>query len=177
MTTLMAQEVTKFSTGAEREDKPHGYGRFWVAFRQLTLHADPEECRREFVRQFTNDRTDSLKEMRRGEYNTLCAAIEGLNQDRNELRSRRSTVLKLLQELEVDTTDWAQINDFCRHPRIAGKEFGRLSVDELTDLAKKLRSIKRKGWVRRSPWSTPPPAKHHIAYLINLTGIPSFKNN
>lgn len=173
----MAQEVTKFSTGAEREDKPHGYGRFWVAFRQLTLHADPEECRREFVRQFTNDRTDSLKEMRRGEYNTLCAAIEGLNQDRNELRSRRSTVLKLLQELEVDTTDWAQINDFCRHPRIAGKEFGRLSVDELTDLAKKLRSIKRKGWVRRSPWSTPPPAKHHIAYLINLTGIPSFKNN
>ncbi|MCX4259109.1 MAG: hypothetical protein OSJ34_05250 [Muribaculaceae bacterium] len=177
MTTLMAQEVTKFSTGAEREDKPHGYGRFWAAFRQLTLHADPEECRREFVRQFTNDRTDSLKEMRRGEYNTLCAAIEGLNQDRNELRSRRSTVLKLLQELEVDTTDWAQINDFCRHPRIAGKEFGRLSVDELTDLAKKLRSIKRKGWVRRSPWSTPPPAKHHIAYLINLTGIPSFKNN
>jgi hypothetical protein len=173
----MAQEVTKFSTGAEREDKPHGYGRFWAAFRQLTLHADPEECRREFVRQFTNDRTDSLKEMRRGEYNTLCAAIEGLNQDRNELRSRRSTVLKLLQELEVDTTDWAQINDFCRHPRIAGKEFGRLSVDELTDLAKKLRSIKRKGWVRRSPWSTPPPAKHHIAYLINLTGIPSFKNN
>lgn len=173
----MAQEVTKFSTGAEREDKPHGYGRFWAAFRQLTLHADPEECRREFVRQFTNDRTDSLKEMRRGEYNTLCAAIEGLNQDRNELRSRRSTVLKLLQELEVDTTDWAQINDFCRHPRIAGKEFGRLSVDELTDLAKKFRSIKRKGWVRRSPWSTPPPAKHHIAYLINLTGIPSFKNN
>ncbi len=173
----MAQEVTKFSAGTEREDKPHGYGRFWVAFRQLTLHADPEECRREFVRQFTNDRTDSLKEMRRGEYNTLCAAIEGLNQDRNELRSRRSTVLKLLQELEVDTTDWAQINDFCRHPRIAGKEFGRLSVDELTDLAKKLRSIKRKGWVRRSPWSTPPPAKHHIAYLINLTGIPSFKNN
>ncbi len=173
----MAQEVTKFSTGAEREDKPHGYGRFWVAFRQLTLHADPEECRREFVRQFTNDRTDSLKEMRRGEYNTLCAAIEGLNQDRNELRSRRSTVLKLLQELEVDTTDWAQINDFCRHPRIAGKEFGRLSVDELTDLAKKLRSIKRKGWVRRSPWSTPPPTKHHIAYLINLTGSPGFKNN
>lgn len=153
------------------------YGRFWAAFRRLTLHADPEECRREFVRQFTNGRTDSLKEMRRDEYNALCAAIEGMNQDRNELRSRRSTVLKLLQELEVDTTDWAQINDFCRHPRIAGKEFGRLSVDELTDLAKKLRSIKRKGWVRRSSWPTPPPAKHHIAYLINLTGSPGFKNN
>ena len=131
------------------------YGRFWVAFRQLTLHADPEECRREFVRQYTAGRTDSLREMHRGAYDALCAGIEGM----------------------VDTTDWMQINDFCRHPRIAEKEFGRLSIDELTDLAKKLRSIKRKGWVRRSSWPTPPPAKHHIAYLINLTGSPGFKNN
>ncbi len=153
------------------------YGRFWVAFRQLTLHADPEECRREFVRQYTAGRTDSLREMHRGEYDALCAGIEGMVNDIKELKLRRSTVLKLLQELEVDTTDWMQINDFCRHPRIAEKEFGRLSIDELTDLAKKLRSIKRKGWVRRSSWPTPPPAKHHIAYLINLTGSPGFKNN
>ena len=88
------------------------YGRFWVAFRQLTLHADPEECRREFVRQYTAGRTDSLREMHRGEYDALCAGIEGMVNDIKELKLRRSTVLKLLQELEVDTTDCekAQIN-------------------------------------------------------------------
>ena len=153
------------------------YGRFWVAFRQLTLHDDPEECRREFVRQYTGGRTDSLREMRRSEYDTLCAGIEGMVNDVRELKSRRSTVLKLLQELEVDTTDWAQINDFCRHPRIAGKEFGRLSIDELVTLAKKLRTIKRKGWIRRSSWATPPPVKHHITYLINLAGSPGTKGS
>ncbi len=146
------------------------YGRFWVAFRQLTLHADTEECRREFVRQYTNGRTDSLKEMRRAEYDALCAGVEGLVNDTKELKYRRSVVLKLLQELEVDTTDWAQINDFCRHPRVTGKDFGRLSIDELTALATKLRTIKRKGWVHRSSWATPPPAKYHMAYLINLAG-------
>ena len=160
----MAQQVANF-------------GRFYSAFHKLTIHGEPDEAKRQFVLQYTAGRTDSLREMRRGEYDALCAGIEGMINDIKELKSRRSTVLKLLQELEVDTTDWMQINDFCRHPRIAGKEFGRLSIDELTDLAKKLRSIKRKGWVRRSSWPTPPPAKHHIAYLINLAGSPGFKNN
>ena len=78
------------------------------------------------------------------EYTALCMAVEAMNGSRDELKARRSIVLKLMQELGVDTTDWAQINDFCRHPAISGKAFGRLSIEELMSLATKLRSIKRK---------------------------------
>lgn len=147
----MAQQMTKFSAGAEREDRPHGYGRFYSAFRKLIIRGDPEETKRVLVSQYTGGRTDSLKGMTLKEYTDLCTAIEEMNGTRDELRHRRSTALKLIQELGVDTTDWAQINDFCRHPRIAGKVFGKLSTDELTDLATRLRAIKRKGWQRAQP--------------------------
>lgn len=160
----MKQEVTNF-------------GRFYSAFRRLRIHGDPEETKRQLVAQYTGGRTESLREIRPKEYTALCEAVERMNGDRDELKYRRSIVLKLLQELEVDTTDWVQINDFCRHPRIAGREFGRLSIDDLMDLARKLRSIKRKGWVRRSSWPEPQPMKHHIAYLISLAGNPGTKGN
>lgn len=167
MNGKMKQQVTNF-------------GRFFSAFHKLTIHGEPEETKRQLVSQYTAGRTDSLKEMTRKEYTDLCIAIEGMNGTRDELKRRRSIALKLMQELEVDTTDWAQINDFCRHPRIAGKAFGQLSVDELMELATKLRSIKRKGWQRKkslqgkAPGTMTEPAKQaktsaqHITYLINL---------
>ncbi len=154
----MAQQVTNF-------------GRFYSAFHKLTIHGEPDEAKRLFVLQYTAGRTDSLKEMTRKEYTDLCIAIEGMNGTKDELKRRRSIALKLMQELEVDTTDWAQINDFCRHPRIAGQPFGKLTVDELMDLATKLRSIKRKGWQRKNekPEKAPAPTER-ITYLINLAG-------
>ncbi len=156
----MKQQVTNF-------------GRFYSAFHKLTIHGEPDEAKRQFVLQYTAGRTDSLKEMTRKEYTDLCTAIEGMSGTKDELKRRRSIVLKLMQELEVDTTDWAQINDFCRHPRIAGKAFGQLSIEELMELATKLRSIKRKGWQRKKehPEQTPAPTPtERITYLINLAG-------
>ena len=173
----MKQQVTKFSTKEERQaDRPDGYGRFYSAFHKLTIHGEPDEAKRQFVLQYTGGRTDSLKEMTRKEYNDLCTAIDGMNGTRDELKRRRSIALKLMQELEVDTTDWAQINDFCRHPRISGKAFGQLSIDELMELAKKLRSMKRKGWQRKKSDPAPASPKQRITYLINLAsqGISSF---
>lgn len=153
----MAQQVTNF-------------GRFYSAFHRLTIHGEPDEAKRQFVLQYTAGRTDSLKEMNRKEYTDLCIAMEGMNGTRDELKRRRSIALKLMQKLGVDTTDWAQINDFCRHPRIAGKPFGQLSIDELIELAIKLRSIKRKGWQRKKsePTDKPVSSKQHITYLISL---------
>lgn len=161
----MKQQVTNF-------------GRFYSSFHKLTIHGEPDETKRQLVSQYTSGRTESLKEMTRKEYDALCVAIEEMNGSRNELKRRRSIVLKLMQELEVDTTDWAQINDFCRHPRISGKAFGQLSIDELMELATKLRSIKRKGWQRKKHESAPTPEapKQRITYLINLApeGIASY---
>lgn len=165
----MKQQVTNF-------------GRFYSAFRKLIIHGEPDETKRQLVSQYTAGRTDSLKEMTRKEYNDLCAAIEGMNGMRDELKRRRSIALKLMQELGVDTTDWAQINDFCRHPRISGKAFCQLSIKELTELATKLRTIKRKGWQRGKSLQgetsgsmteltqVPETPQQRITYLINLAG-------
>jgi hypothetical protein len=53
-----------------------------------------------------------------------------------------------MQKLGIDTSDWARINDFCSNPRIVGKAFRQITVDELDELAVKLRSIQRKGGLK-----------------------------
>ena len=145
------------------------YGRFYSAFRRLRIYGDPEDTKRDLVLQYTNGRTSSLKEMTAKEYVSLCISIEETNGSRDELKRRRSIALKLMQEIDVDTTDWAQINSFCMNPRIMGKVFGQLSIEELMELATKLRSIKRKGWQRndRNHDNIPP---QRVTYLVNLTG-------
>lgn len=155
------------------------FGRFYSAFHKLTIHGEPEEAKRQFVLQYTAGRTDSLREMTWKEYGDMCNGVESMSGTRDELKRRRSIVLKLMQELEVDTTDWAQINDFCRHPRIAGKPFGQLSIEELVELATKLRSIKRKGWQRKTSGAAPKPenSQQRLTYLINLVGNGTNKYN
>lgn len=70
---------------------------------------------------------------------------------RKELKRRRSVCLKLMQQVGVDTTDWARVDNFCLHPRLAGKPFRNISIEELDDLAVKLRTIKRKGGLKPQP--------------------------
>ena len=78
------------------------------------------------------------------EYEACCTALEKLSgQDewrqklREELRRKRSLCLNLMQKLGIDTSDWARINDFCSNPRIVGKAFRQITVDELDELAVK----------------------------------------
>ena len=155
------------------EQRVTNFRRFYAAFNRLTIHGEPEETRRQLVLQYTDGRTDSLREVSRKEYAALCAALEDMNGTRDELRRCRSIALRLMQELGVETTDWAQINDFCRHPRIAGKAFGRLSVEELGELTARLRSIRRKGWQRehRPSGDTEPRQTGRMISLISLSGI------
>lgn len=150
------------------------FGRFYSAFRRLKIYGDPEETKRELVFQYTNGRTESLKEMSRKEYISLCVSLEEMNGSRDELKRRRSIVLKLIQELGVDTTDWAQINEFCRHPKISGKVFRDLNIKELIALATKLRGIKRKGWQRGETAKVQPESclpSQRVLYLMDLQGF------
>ena len=106
----MAQEVTNFA-------------RFYAAFNRLPCTGDREELKRAVVRQYTWNRTDSLREMARHEYEDCCQALERLTGQtydviRAELRRRRSACLKLMQQMGVDTTDWERVNQLCRHPRL-----------------------------------------------------------
>jgi hypothetical protein len=123
------------------------------------------------VLQYTNNRTDSLKEMTAKEYIECCKGIERLSNRREVQRKLRSCCLKLMQQIGVDTSDWARINNFCAHPRIAGKEFAFINNEELQALSVKLRAIKRQGGLKKKE-VTPAPqeTKTQTYYVIGGSG-------
>ncbi|MCR5394189.1 MAG: hypothetical protein K6E86_02180 [Bacteroidales bacterium] len=135
-------------------NKPNNYSRFFSLVKKVPGIIDAEEFRRNLIWQCTDGRATSLKELTTGEYNICCLALEKLTGMVEKRKKLRSQVLKQMQQLHVDTTDWAQINSFCQQPRIAGKAFARLSIEELESLSLKLRVLKGKGWERK-PDNTP----------------------
>ena len=122
------------------------YARFYTLLKKLP-GADTETP----VEQYTNGRTTPLRATTQQEYNKMCRDMEQvagyderMSDIRRELRRKRSVCLKLMQQLGIDTIDWDRVNAFCQDARIAGKLFRHISVDELNELAVKLRAIKRK---------------------------------
>lgn len=138
----MTQEVTN-------------YARFYAILKTMKLTGDGEELKRDIVRQYTANRTDSLREMTLKEYDECCDGMERMygarDAYRDAIRRQRATALHLMQKIGIDTTDWARINNFCRHPRLCGKDFARLDGDELDELTVKLRIIKKKGGLKPCP--------------------------
>lgn len=59
----MEQEVTNFA-------------RFYVVFNKLSHKGNKEELKSTLVRQATDGRTDSLRELTRQEYDALCSSLE-----------------------------------------------------------------------------------------------------
>lgn len=138
--------------GAERN-----YARFYALLKRL-----PGANKETLVYQYTNGRTTHLHKTTLREYDTMCNDMERvagyderMEAVRKELRRRRSVCLKLMQQAGIDTTDWQRINDFCRHPKIAGKAFARLSLSDLDTLQTKLRTIMRKGGLKAHPRPLP----------------------
>lgn len=130
------------------------YSRFYGLLKKLPGNKD--EIKRQIVLQYTCYRTDSLKEVTYSEYKQICNRMQEMasnagfgNGNLEELRRRRSTCLLLMQRMGVDTTDWNRVDALCMDPRIAGKMFRFLSVDELIAMTTKLRVIERKGGFRQ----------------------------
>lgn len=118
----------------------------------MTPDPDKEELKADLVRQYTNGRTTSLKEMTDKEYDAMCDGMQTRDNGykareiaQKELRRKRSDVLHQLQVMGIDTTDWDRVNAYCMNPRISGKEFRKLTTEELGQLYIKLRIIQRKG--------------------------------
>lgn len=126
------------------------YSRFYAIFNRLPYKGDRDEFKKSVVLQYTQNRTDHLHNMTEREYNDCCAGLEKmLAPDARDvfIRERkkwRSSALHQLQLYGVDTTDWNKVNEFCKQPRIAGKEFRDLDCEELEALTKKMRAIIRK---------------------------------
>lgn len=102
----------------------------------------------DLVLQFTKGRSSSLREMKPAEYKAMCASLRG-NASRgiderafvDEIKRRRSAALNRMQKIGIDTTNWANVDNFCLNPRIAGKRFAKLSLEELAALIPKLENM------------------------------------
>lgn len=140
----MKQQVTNFA-------------RFYIAVKALDPIGDRDEVKKSLVWQYTDGRTDSLREMTRAEYDRCCADLEARTGRKDELRKERSKTLKIMQQMGVDTTDWNRVNLLCRDARIIGKDFYHITAEEHRELRRKLRSIERKGGINRKPASMPEP--------------------
>lgn len=139
--------------------KTTSYARFYALLNRLP--GDRTAVKEELVSRYTGGRTTSLREMGPEEYETMCRAMEaeathpGMTEEeyRAELRRLRSAVLKRIQRLGIDTSDWTAVDRFCGDPRICGKCFAALRLDELRALLPKLEAIAGR---------KPSPAKHEL---------------
>ncbi len=124
------------------------YHRFYASFRKLPKGGSDDDTKEALVSQYTGGRTTHLHEMQAKEYTALCQAVEGMLGYSDQRKRQRSICLRLMQDLGINTRDWQRINDFCRNPRISGKVFAQLTIEDLKALAKKLRAIQRNGGLR-----------------------------
>ena len=122
------------------------YGKFYKLLKLL-----PGADKETLVRQFTNERTDHLRQMTQTEYELMCKEMErvvGYDERRAALlkamRKARSGVLHQMQLYGVDTSDWQTVDRFCFDRRIAGKKFRELDTGDLEVLYRKLRAIRQK---------------------------------
>lgn len=149
------------------------YGRFYSSLHEVAGTGETaDEMKADLVRQYTDGRTASLREMTPAEYSRCCGDLEALSGYTARLKRSRSATLHLMQKLGIDTTDWTRVNAFCRDPRIAGKPFASLSIGEHYSLGRKLRSIAKSGGLKpRSEAKEAQPAKQQPGYvLLSLEG-------
>lgn len=147
--------------------KERNYACFYALLKKL-----PEADKETLVWQYSNGRTKSLRELSDWEYNLMCRDMQrviGCDKEQErykaELRRARSVCLKLMQIIGVDTTDWQRVDSFCENPRIIGKPFRRIKLDELKALQVKLRSIERKGGLKESIKQTSKTSSHVLVQL------------
>ena len=90
--------------------KPDNYAAFYGLLKQM-----PGASKEEIVLQFTDGRTDSLREMSLHEYNEAIRAMEKLTRAEETeamriLKRKRSDVLHQMQLSGVDTADWKRVD-------------------------------------------------------------------
>ncbi len=155
------------------------YSRFYAIAKAKGI--DLENHKEELILQFTDGRTSSLKDMKQKEYDEMCDCLqtgrhpnETPDQHKARLKRYRSDVLYRIQKLGIDTTDWDEVNEFCKNPRISGKPFALLTVDELKAMIPKLEAILRKP--KPQPQAEQPKAETQPRQFIIQIPIRIFTN-
>lgn len=124
------------------------YSRFWALLSKMPC-PDRDGLKRQLVSVFTGGRTDSLREMTPGEYDSMIREMErhtgsGRPAGYEVLKRKRSAVLHQMQLMGIDTADWAAVDNFCLGVRIAGKKFRELSAGDLDAVLLRIRAIRHK---------------------------------
>ncbi len=103
------------------------YARFYILLNRLPTE-DKGELKASLVSQYTGGRTESLREMTVNEYDAMCEDMQRMDENykareiyREQLRQKRSTVLRLMQKRGIDTTDWNRVDAYCQNPRSRAK--------------------------------------------------------
>lgn len=133
-------------------DRMRAYRQFHALLDELGLRESKRDILAGYGVSSTRELTDEQ----------LASAISSLDSEArrakyaaaDRLRACRSAVLRLLTDIGVYRIDrddsrsvvWKRVNMFVSQPKIAGKVFYDLSVDELQALAVKLRALKAKGY-------------------------------
>lgn len=120
------------------------YRRFYAILRHMPPLYERDEQKKQLVLQYTNGRTDSLRDMTEKEYKKMCHELGRWYGTDEAYRKLKGACLGLIQQLGKDTTDWDEVDRYCLDPRIASKRFRELSYNELIRLHRKLHKIKDK---------------------------------
>lgn len=121
------------------------YRRFYGLMKNVETFGDPGEFKAMLVRQFTNDRTDSLRAMTQPEYDSLCRHLQQEASVDRLLARARHNALTAMELANIDTQNWRRINAVCLDKRIAGKHFYSLGLEALEKLKRKMYAIANKG--------------------------------
>ena len=125
------------------------YHKFYGLLNALPYDGDRSELKASLVDSISLGRTEHLRELTEAEYEALCMKLshlvkQNLPEGRKVFKRKRRVVLLLLQEYGLDTKNWAVVDGFCLQACIAGKRFKDLTVTELENLSRKMRSILKK---------------------------------
>lgn len=110
-----------------------------------------EETRRAMICDLTNGRTASTRDLTYSEGQYLSGYLDGaVHEDRDlsigerAIKRQRSGVLKRLQLLGIDTTNWDSVNNYLCDRRIAGQPLYKMDSDALQMVIRKLEQILKK---------------------------------
>ena len=71
-----AQQTIRVLTNEESmKQEVMNFARFYAALNRMPLAVDRDEVKRLLVLQFTDGRTESLREVSRGEYEAMCIEV------------------------------------------------------------------------------------------------------
>lgn len=126
--------------------------RLHMIYKQRGLSREEHKA---MLAQLTDGRTDKTNELTEAEANYLAGWLNGNGQEalkskademqQKNLKFYRSAVLKRLQKMGINTSDWGRVNAFLSDRRIAGQPLYAMSVESMKTLIPKLEKLCEKG--------------------------------